>query len=209
MAGGQGITSGQGSVTPSESKALSGSAVTSSPGTLSADLGPTLQALTGEGSTASTGTTVGSRILSLRSRKVGGGSASRALVGIAMTNTQGSMSRGNQITPTSILVSGSLGAFTKSSTRPISGISATLITGTFAIPGEFTVPDIFFVSGSFDSHNIRQYVPTQFSGMSLFVDGALPNGVTFDSTLGSEQLVYDGTTGSAVVSGLKIIVVPE
>lgn len=140
MAGGQGITSGQGSVTPSESKSLSGSAVTSSPGTLSADLGPTLQALTGEGSVASAGTAVGSRILSLRSRKVGGGSASRALVGIPISSASGSILGGPGQALTTQLIGANQGSFGKSRSVTASGISISAAQGAVSAPSQSSGP---------------------------------------------------------------------
>lgn len=72
----------------------------------------------------------------------------------------------------------------------------------------FTVPDITFTSGVASTHGLRQYVTAGFAGMPLFIDGTLPTGVTFDDTLDDEELVYDGTPGSATVSGIKLIVIP-
>lgn len=105
MAGGQVITSGQGSVTQSETVALVGSEIASATGFVGGT------SLTGAESTTAAGTTAAGRLVQMRSRKVGGGSASRAIAGIASTPAVGSVLLSAASLLNSPTVSSAQGAF--------------------------------------------------------------------------------------------------
>lgn len=206
MAGGQSITSGQGTATPSRTVPVAGSAVSSATGALSADLGPTIQALTGSASTSAQGTAAAGAIMSLRSRKVGGGAASRALVGSSIASESESLSA----TRLSALIgtNASLlpGAFGKNRSHTPTGIASTVSSGTLSGAGDpswpITVPTITFTQGTASTHDLTQYT-SNFNSALYTIDvasgsPALPTGVTLAQT---GILSYNGAGPSSSTAG--------
>jgi hypothetical protein len=128
MAGGQAITSGQGSVTVSGSVPLAGAALSSESGLVSPP--PAEEALTGSEATAEAGSTAPTRLVSLKSRKVGGGAATHALTGLSASLARGDFSPAFSKTPLGIALTGSQGAFTKTRTRAVTGTSVSTSAGT-------------------------------------------------------------------------------
>lgn len=130
MSGGQALTSGQGSVTPSESVALVGSAVTLGQGFV----GAFSKDLTGSASTSAVGDVANGRLLSLRSRKVGGGAASKALIGSAATLSAGTALAVPLRPLSGIAATGAAGLFTVSRTRAVTGQATTFGAGFVGAP---------------------------------------------------------------------------
>ena len=87
--------------------------------------------------------------------------------------------------------------------------NAATLTVNSGTPSTITIPDIYFQVGVAGSVSIRQYIPSEFDGMSLMLVGTLPSGVTFDDTLDEEELVYDGLGVAGNVTGLQVFVIPE
>jgi hypothetical protein len=198
VAGGQEITSGSGSATPSEDVPLTGSALTSATGTLFADLGTTEEALTGDSATAEAGTAVASRLVLLRSRKVGGGAASRALTGQSASSSTGSL-----IHVPSTLLAGSqvglsLGAFGKSRTKDVSGSSVSVSTGSVTGPGTSQVQLTTLTLSAAGAFTVGQ----------AFVKGDVASGQTITAGLTQFQADVrsrwaDGSVRFAVLSGIS------
>lgn len=134
MSGGQAITSGQGTVTQSASVPLVGSALTGGIGTIVADAGNGV-ALTGSASSSALGTLVSGPIVFLRSRKVGGGSASRALTGIAASFAQGSAVATPLLAPSGQAITTAQGALAKDRSKQLTGQAVTPAAGTVLSSG--------------------------------------------------------------------------
>ncbi len=130
MAGGQQIDSGQGSVTPSGSVPVTGSAVTSSHGTVAR-----AQDVTGSAVTGDVGTPGSARLVRLQSRKVGGGSAIQPLLGSASPISLGAMPVGLARPALGQAITAALGTFGKSRSKVLSGQAATAAAGTMVVSG--------------------------------------------------------------------------
>jgi hypothetical protein len=135
MAGGQSISSGQGSLTASESKALTGEAITSSAGTMVVGGSDASDALAGEEATGAQGAFTKSRSHPLRSRKVGGGSATHALSGQAFAAALGLCSPAPSKTPTSQVASLLGGSLGKQRDIPLTGSVVSTSAGTLGTLG--------------------------------------------------------------------------
>lgn len=109
MAGGQSITSGQ--------------------GTLVVSSGDVSEAATGSESTGEQGTAVAGHLMRLHSRKVGGGAATHALTGIASAISAGLFGPNPTKALSGQSLTGSRGSFTKASTRALSGHASTVSSG--------------------------------------------------------------------------------
>lgn len=198
MAGGQSITSGQGTATPSGTVPVAGSAVSTAAGTLSADLGPTLEALTGSEFTPAAGTAVSGIILSLRSRKVGGGAASRALSGASMSAAQQSIPALLSSTPSGIAGTLSQGAFTKTRVAALLGGSVSATPGTVSAPSNapsgaalafFALPSLADERATYD---LLGWTRTIGDEAFDFIDlGAITTTDTHDDSEGDDLWTWD------------------
>lgn len=128
MAGGQQATSGQGSVTQSESLAIAGLAITGGAGTIVADNGGGI-GVSGAAASASAGAAAGALLVGLRSRKVGGGEASRALSGTASALASGILVKAPSSLLSGASASHSQGALGKTRAVAPSGSSVSLTAG--------------------------------------------------------------------------------
>jgi len=138
MAGGQQIDSAQGTVTQSAEVALVGEEVAVQDGTIVANT-PADVAMTGAAATLSAGTAASAMLVSLRSRKVGGGSASRALTGSAIAASQGALALTASKTPAGSSITAAQGSFGKTRTRALTGSSATATPGTMGVSGQTSI----------------------------------------------------------------------
>lgn len=141
MAGGQQITSSQGSVTQSVTVALVGLAIASATGALVYSEG---DSLTGAESTLSAGDVGSTRLVGLKSRKVGGGAASRSLTGSSAAFSQGTLSPDVRQALTGQLVSASQGAFGKSRSIVPTGASVSAQAGFVSAGSGAAVNKTFF-----------------------------------------------------------------
>jgi hypothetical protein len=132
VAGGQQITSGQGSVTQGVSVALVGLAIASATGTLVYSEG---DALTGAESTFAAGDVGSNRLIVLRSRKVGGGAASRTLSGQAVSVSQGAASPNVVKALTGLSIATAQGSLGKTRSKALTGSAVTASTGTVVSSG--------------------------------------------------------------------------
>jgi len=119
MPGGQAITSAPGTLVPNDEAGLVGSAATSATGTLLAEGGDGTQAVTGSAATSAAGTTALNRFLPLRSRKIGSGTASALLSGVASV--------------------GGTGLLVHSESFGLIGLAGTLTQGTLLYRGRATI----------------------------------------------------------------------
>jgi hypothetical protein len=213
VAGGQQITSAQGSVTQSASIALVGQAITSATGTIVAST-PADVEIEGSESTSAAGSVGSARFISLRSRKVGGGAANRLLAGSAVAATQGIPIPGITKALTGLSIASSTGSLARTRSVTLSGSVVGVFQGTASptVPGNgFFVPTITLTTSS-PSHNITQYVPGYVTGMSLLIQGTLPSTVTTNVENGSSgvtHLVWNQTGGPVTVSGITIAIIPD
>jgi hypothetical protein len=128
MAGGQALTSGQGSVTQSESVALTGSEITS------AQYYVGVVTLGGSAVTAAAGDVAKNRLHPLRSRKVGSGQASFTLVGQAVSAALGNATPAASPVLSGTAITPSQGAFGKDGSRALTGQAATSAQTTIGPP---------------------------------------------------------------------------
>lgn len=128
MAGGQGLTGGQGSVTQSSSVALIGAAFASFTGNVGT-------ALTGEASSLAIGSVLSGPIVSLRSRKVGGGTATFALSGSQFSTAIGALDFVYALSPAGQAGSFALGVFGKQRSRALTGLSVLASSGSLSVLG--------------------------------------------------------------------------
>jgi hypothetical protein len=201
MAGGQVVTSGQGSVTQSESVALTGIALTGSLGFV----GAVSETLTGAESTSAAGSVAKNRLHLLRSKKSGGGSATFVLSGASITSGAGSALPGISQAPSSSVLAVGQGSLSRGLSKALTGSAVTmaqeLISGPAGAPEWVTVPTISFVQGTASTFSISGYVSDP-QGLSLTITKnavALQDGVTYSPTL--KQFVYDGVGAVSSTSG--------
>lgn len=182
MAGGQQINSGQGTVVYEEATAAT---------------------VTGSAATAASGTETPSTSIRLRSRKVGGGAASFLLTGQFSTVQQTA-----PVKQVAALLSGnatsfSQGAFTKSSTRALTG---TLVQGLQQAIGPQTAPwsvgTLTFVQGQNQTQNVFSTGPANYITGGIYgVDSSgtqLPSGLS----LSTSGVLTDSGASIATTTGV-------
>jgi hypothetical protein len=187
--------------------ALTGQEVASAPGFVSS--GPaTLEAISGSESTAAQGSSPAAMLVPLRSRKVGGGSANRALTSVLASSSTGTPVPGIGPIPSGLAGTFSAGSVEKNRTIPLVGtaIPASAGTLTFSSQSEPTwvglVPAVEFTQGQPDDYALTQHTLSFNSTLHEFevLTGTLPSGVTLEPSTG---LVYDGVGAVASVSGIS------
>src|SRR6185369_7506988 len=196
--GGQAIVSGQGSVTPAQQ--LVGTASTVGQGTVSTDANPpTEEDIFGEASTFAQGTSPSAMLVGLRSRKVGGGSATQSISGQFITS--------------------SAGLFTPIATSPSTGQVASLLQGSMtktraaALSGAVTSTFQGAVTSSGAGGGATQTWATRSTqpGVTYKQNFSSPAAVTpffFDNGGGevaSGYITVDTTDGAETPNCLKIV----
>jgi hypothetical protein len=141
VAGGQQITSSQGSVTQSLTVALVGLSIASAAGTLIYAEG---DSLTGSESTVSVGDVGNNRLVGLKSRKVGGGSASRSITGISTTAEAGTLVKVLSPTLSGLQASTAQGSLSKTRSVALVGSSVSALSGAVSGSGGATTNKTFF-----------------------------------------------------------------
>jgi hypothetical protein len=185
MAGGQSITVSQGSVASGITIGLTGLAIASATGFMSGTA-PVDVALTGSEVTASQGSLGSARFVALRSRKVGGGAAVRALVGQSATVSQGTASPNVSKALTGLAIASAQGSLGKTRTRNITGQAIGLSTGTMtpANQGLTWTGNIFPMTvnrGSF--FDLAPFISDPLSELvNITPNVALPTGVAITSS---------------------------
>lgn len=202
MAGGQAVTSGQGSVTPDRSLTPSGAVLTGEQGFVST----AVQELVGAQSSASAGSSASAAFVGLRSRKVGGGTAFRALTGIEIAPSNGTITPNRSRTPSGAPIAVSAGSAAPGRSKTLTGQAITPAAGTLIATNDpswpLAVPTITFTLGVSGSHNLAQYTANFDSAVYEIVlasgSPALPTGVTLSA---AGVLSYNGSGIATSVSG--------
>lgn len=195
MAGGQQITSGQGSVTQSESLVLTGIAVSVGAGTIVAN-SPADVAMTGSSASASAGSLASGPIVLLRSRKVGAGSASRALSGISMTSSRGDVSFGKGFALSGAQSSLLSGTMTHGRSVQQTGVPLSAVSGFVSGPSSGQTITSFSVVSTVGGANVPFTV-----GMP-FKQGDIPSGQTLSTLQCNIKNTWpDGSAKFAVLTG--------
>lgn len=184
MAGGQQIDSGQGTVT-------------AIPGGIS---------VTGEASSSGVGSAVSGIVLSLRSRKVGGGSSTRALTGSAISHAVGSFGVVPQFPVLGISATGSLGAFGKTRAVAQAGSVSSVEQGSVTGPsGSSALSTNFQITSNVGGSNLP------FSLGYAFRQGDVLSGqiatTTDTSNWQCRPMSYwpDGSVRHAIIAGRKTL----
>jgi hypothetical protein len=209
MAGGQQVTSGQGSVTQSGSKALTGTGLVGSTGTIVADAGNGV-ALSGAASSSAVGGLASGPLVQLRSRKVGGGTATAALVGASASSERGSVAAGMVKAPSGQVTTNQQGAVGKNRLVVPSGQAAAGSAGIVAPSGStltwtgnifpMTIPQ----SGFFDLSPFISDPSGELANITANV--ALPSGVAITNTPSWRVTASAGAT-LGTTSGVNLTLV--